>query len=809
MIGIRIPKPKNNEAWALCSLCLCGRKLPGIENPIRFYPHNPRLKNVRGSNPVTALRKGLTSVAGLIPLTLVVRPKKILLPLAVLAAGWILSAWMYVLLHRAGVRREETFFDERVAEAQAAIRLRMTAYTDALRGGTSFIGAAAAMDREQWRVFAESLQLPKRYPGINGLGVILSVPPDGLAAWRDLARVPGEPEPNVMPFPASTPRPGDPQYLITYLEGNVGATAPIGRNIGTDPSRRAAAEQARDSGEPQINQRIPGSRDTERRSGLILYMPFYAKGAKLATVADRRAAHLGWVYAQVYPDVFLNGVLGPLGQALRVDFFESGGLDRGRLMYSSVEMADGPLPAFERVTDLELAGQHFQLGWRRGPKFPEADKSSALLAAASCALATLLLAGLVVSLQSTGRRANRIAEERTVELKASEERYRHARDAALESSRLKSEFLSNMSHEIRTPMNAIVGMSGLIAGTQLDPAQREMLRVVQDGADQLLVVIDDILDFSRVEAGKLRLDANPFDLTETIRSTVALLAPRAAQKKITLETDLALGAASSLVGDAGRIRQILTNLLGNAIKFTDRGKVRVAATVMHESPDRVLVRLSVQDTGIGIAPAVQRRLFQPFTQADGSTTRTYGGSGLGLAISRQLAELMGGTIGVESELGHGSTFWVQLELARHHDAPPASDPFPPATGLKPLRLLVVEDDPTNQLVAQMLLTRMGHTVDIAPDGPTALARLEKNRYDAVFMDCQMPGFDGFETTRRIRSGKLAGIPANIPIIALTAYATSEARASCLESGMTDHVSKPILPEEIDAALLRCGFSRAT
>lgn len=354
-----------------------------------------------------------------------------ILPIVVVLFGWTLSMWVFVLLERAASQREQEFFGERVAEAQSAISVRMTHYIDALHSGASFFAAAEFVTRDGWRDYAEALRLRKRYPGINGLGIILAVPSDGIEAWKARMRTSDGVEPKILPFPASQEGPPDAvKYLITFVEGDAPNPAPIGRNIATDPSRRRAAELARDTGKAQINHRIPGSRDTQRRAGLILYVPLYIKGAEVDTVEERRAALLGWVYAQVYPDEFLDGVLGPMGQALRLHFFESGDLTRKQLLYASGGVVDGPLPTFERVTEMTLAGERFQLGWQRGPRFPVADKLPAIWATGSLAIATLLLAGLITSLQSVGRRAHAIAAVRTSELAASEERFRQAFESA-------------------------------------------------------------------------------------------------------------------------------------------------------------------------------------------------------------------------------------------------------------------------------------------------------------------------------------------------------------------------------------------
>ncbi|HUR57875.1 MAG TPA: CHASE domain-containing protein [Opitutaceae bacterium] len=861
-----------------------------------------------------------------------------LLPVIVLLAGWTLSAWMYVLLQRGSQRRQEEFFGERVAEAQAAIQVRMTNYVDALHGGTSFFAASQSVDRDEWRVYAESLQLRKRYPGINGLGVILAVPPGRDDEWRARVRVPGESEPAIVPFPATKPGPPDDiKYLISYVEGNATDRPSIGRNIATDPSRRRAAELARDTGQPQINHRIPGSRDTQRRAGLLLYVPLYKKGAKVDTVADRRAAHVGWVYAQVYPDVFLDGVLGPMEKSLRLHFFEAGGLDRAHLLYASDETAPGPLPSFERVTEMVIAGQPFQLGWQRGPKFPVAEKTPARWVAASLGLATLLLAGLVMSLQSVGQRANAIAAERTGELVASEERFRHAfefagigmalvalngrwlrvnkslcdivgyseeellqknfqdithpddlatdlallseliagqrrfyqmekryfhrdrkvvwirltaslvrdsagaplhaiaqieditdrkrleenlaraRDQAVEASRLKSEFLATMSHEIRTPMNGVLGMTSLLRDTALTPTQADYLRTIESSGDSLLTIINDILDYSKIEAGRIELEIAPFELRQCVDDALDLFAGRAKEKKIKLDYVPGLGVPAHVAGDATRLRQILVNLLANAIKFTQAGEVRVSleAGTPDATTRRQRLSFAVRDTGIGIPPEGMTRLFKSFSQVDASTTRRFGGTGLGLAISKRLAELMGGTMWAESEAGRGSTFHFDV-LIEPHMAPLEAVERPTAAADDatlaqrcPLRLLIAEDNPVNQRVATLLLQRMGYRSTAVGNGLEVLAAMEYTDYDAILMDIEMPELDGCEATQRIRARR--HLPTRPWIIALTAGAMQDDRERAFAAGMNDFLTKPVRPDALAAALARAhtGVSAPT
>ncbi len=398
-----------------------------------------------------------------------------------------------------------------------------------------------------------------------------------------------------------------------------------------------------------------------------------------------------------------------------------------------------------------------------------------------------------------------------------EERLAEARDEALAASRLKSEFLATMSHEIRTPMNAIIGMTAMLADSKLPPEQTEMTRVLLSSAEGLLTIINDILDYSKIEAGKLRLDPADFDLRRVVDETIALFAPRAEGQGLAFTAVVALGEKLELRGDGGRVRQILSNLLGNAVKFTERGAIRVEASIVRERESAVQVRVAVQDTGIGIAADVQPKLFQPFVQGTDVGVPRGGGTGLGLAICRQLVRAMGGDIGVQSEPGKGSTFWFTMELPRVASAatlsPVAADAAllaatrlpEPEPAARKLRLLMAEDNLANQAVGRMLLARLGFHVDIVENGVVALERLAQSRYDAVLMDCQMPVLDGYETTRRIRAGLTPGVDPTVPIIAVTAYAMREDRGRCLEAGMDDYISKPIRVAELRAALDRCGL----
>jgi PAS domain S-box-containing protein len=444
------------------------------------------------------------------------------------------------------------------------------------------------------------------------------------------------------------------------------------------------------------------------------------------------------------------------------------------------ELVQGPAVALERAKDEELLAQGGLQSYESSlVNVQTGEQRQGFYSKATITDANGRVSGLVGTILDITDRSRL------------EQALRDATQSAEAANSAKSEFLANMSHEIRTPMNGVIGMTDLALGTELNEVQREYLGIVKSSAQSLLVILNDILDFSKIEAGKLAIESVPFALPRLIHDTLRTLEARAQLKGLGLTAELASGLPNGVAGDPGRLRQILTNLCDNAIKFTAQGQITVHAECSANSTGVLELHFAVRDTGVGIPLEKQQRIFEAFSQADTSTTRQFGGTGLGLTICARLVSLMGGRIWVDSTPGEGSVFHFTVQVL-----PAAEVNADPAPGLvkvgarpmRPLKVLLVEDNLVNQMVAATILKNWGHTTVLAENGDEAVRIFPQQAWDLVLMDVQMPVMGGLEATRLIRAAEPAG--RRTPIIAMTANAMESDRQGCIDAGMDEHMAKP-------------------
>ncbi|MFI4897565.1 MAG: CHASE domain-containing protein [Phycisphaerales bacterium JB059] len=678
---------------------------------------------------------------------------------------------------------------------------RFSGVERALRMARGFVLASDRVDRYEWRTFVGSIDLERSYPGVLGLAFVERVPEGALDEYVATVRTEELPQ-----FAVRTPRsarerqPGDDYYLIRFHEPSEINGKAIGLNVALQMPAHYAYDRAMLTGEVQFSDPVWLQQDLRDRPGIIQTIPVYLPGRRLDTPEDRRAATLGWVSAPTsIPDLMESGLeeahaLFTIGleeiAPANPDFtgFEP-------LVYKTREAPPHPDARPIRVP-LVLGGTSWALTFTprsEAALIPEAGVAQTRLVLGL--LVSVLLTATVWSVSKTHSRAERMAQVMTASLRRSAGRQRAMAQSAEAASRAKSEFLANMSHEIRTPMTAILGYAELLDERahelQVDEEQRQWLRSIRRSGEHLLAIINDVLDLSKIEAGRMRTRARACDLTEIVNDVLDPMRSRAIQKGLTLRAELASPTPEQIVTDPARLRQVLINLVGNAIKFTSQGTVTLT---VGRADDRIV--FEVHDTGIGIDRSSLDRLFEAFEQADSSMARAHEGTGLGLTISRRLARLMGGDLSASSEPGVGSVFRLTLPdespqgvglITTLSDVSLPALKAPKVETALSGRVLLVEDGEDNQRLISYFLRRVGLEVELVRNGQEAIDAIVRDAsYDVIVMDMQMPVLDGYAAATRLREMGCA-----IPIVALTAHAMDGDREKCINAGCTEYATKPV------------------
>ncbi len=702
-------------------------------------------------------------------------------------------------------------FETLSKDSEQALIHRIESYKQSLDSGAALFAASDRVTVRDWKTFVGILKIEETLPGINGIGfiepILRSQQREYLAdlSARGVSGVTVHPRTEWAEI-----------LSISYIEPISSNKEAVGLDIGFENNRRSAAYQARNTGEATITKRIFLVQDKTRSAGFLLLRPIYHPGRSLTSNSQRRAAFRGWIYAPFVAARFMQDLTASQGKNFVITVHDGNSADPDQLIFASNEISKKSRLSQYSVTEtLPIMGQKWTVTWQSTPEFESSVGTQEPMFVLIGGLALVIaFSTLVIFYARREAYVKDEVESKTQILVDKEKQIVSALNVAEAATGAKSKFLANMSHEIRTPMNGVIGFTQLLDDGTLNDTQQKYVRLISDSGSSMMTLLNNILDISKVDSGTMATTPEPSDVRHLLNSCVKLFSPNAEEKHLTLLVDLDENLPHWVKVDGFRLRQVVMNLLANAIKFTDSGYITILAEI-RDAPQvdggRSELRVSVADTGTGIAPDRQAAIFEPFIQEDDSTARKYGGSGLGLTISKQLIELMGGSIKMKSQLGRGSEFTVKIPVERFEQnaseniikLPSNPEARQTETAIVK-RILVAEDHDVNQVLIGEMLTKLGYEYELAVDGAEAVAMIRradmaKNQYDLVLMDLQMPFVDGLKATNMVRSH---GIDANaLPIVALTANAFDQDVDRCIEAGMQAHLAKPLAIEDLRNAVL--------